>query len=244
MSKTQNIQVCLVSDLFSNYTLSKNCIVVVVDLLRATSVISTAFHYGVKEVIPVSTLDAAKKYLNKLNTIVAAERNAESIDGFDYGNSPFQYMNNDIKDKTLVLTTTNGTKAIQIAKDYHVITASFINIDAVAKYLLDSDRDILILCSGWKGVFNLEDSIFAGHLISQLISIKKMNINCDSVLVSLELFKNAKGDYFQFLANSAHRKRLKHLNIEKDTIFCLNPDISSKIIPVLKNGKLEKLNLV
>ena len=110
MSSKQSINVCLVSDLFKNYNISESSIIVVVDLLRATSVISTAFHYGVKDIIPVSSVSDAKKFLNTKNTIVAAERNAEALDGFDYGNSPFQYMNSEIKNKTLVLTTTNELK--------------------------------------------------------------------------------------------------------------------------------------
>ena len=105
MSKIPNIQVCLVSNLFKNYFLKENTVVVVVDLLRATSVISTAFHYGIKDIIPVSSLEEAKTFIENENTIVAAERNAEALPGFDFGNSPFQYMNNDIINKTLVLTT-------------------------------------------------------------------------------------------------------------------------------------------
>ncbi len=241
MLENRNINVCLVSDLFENYPLSENTIVVVVDLLRATTVISTAFNFGVKEIIPVSSLEIAKTYLNRKDFIVAAERNALPIKGFDYGNSPFQYMSNDILDKTLVLTTTNGTKAINIASNYEVITSCFINIDAVEEFILNSNKDVLILCSGWKGVFNLEDTIFSGCLANKLISSKKFNVNCDSTLASLNLYEQAKHDYFSFLGNSAHRKRLKFLNIEKDTEFCLNPDFKSKIIPTLKNGKLVAL---
>ena len=241
MLENRNINVCLVSDLFENYPLSENTIVVVVDLLRATTVISTAFNFGVKEIIPVPSLEIAKTYIDREDFIVAAERNAMPIKGFDYGNSPFQYMNNDILNKTLVLTTTNGTKAINIASSYEVITSCFINIDAVEEFLLNSNKDVLILCSGWKGVFNLEDTIFSGCLANKLISSKKFNVNCDSTLASLNLYEQAKHDYFSFLANSAHRKRLKFLNIEKDTEFCLNPDFKSKIIPTLKNGKLVAL---
>ena len=238
MLVNRNINVCLVSDLFENYPLSENTIVVVVDLLRATTVISTAFNFGVKEIIPVSSLEIAKRYIDKQDYIVAAERNAMPIEGFDYGNSPFQYMNKEILDKSLVLTTTNGTKAINIASEYEVITSCFINIDAVEELLLKSKKDILILCSGWKGVFNLEDTIFSGCLANKFISSKKFNVNCDSTLAALNLYNLAKNDYFSFLSNSAHRKRLKSLNIEKDTEFCLNPDFKSNIIPTLINGKL------
>ena len=113
MLENRNINVCLVSDLFENYPLSENTIVVVVDLLRATTVISTAFNFGIKEIIPVASLKIAKTFLNRKDFIVAAERNAMPIKGFDYGNSPFQYMNNDILDKMYFgqLQITFGSKS-------------------------------------------------------------------------------------------------------------------------------------
>ena len=236
MISKPKVEVCFTPNLFPLYAEDFE-VVVIIDVLRATSAICTAFHHGVEKIIPVSTIQEAKEYKNK-GFHVAAERKGKIVEGFDYGNSPFQYMNNGILDKTLVLTTTNGTKAINIASSYEVITSCFINIDAVEEFLLNSNKDVLILCSGWKGVFNLEDTIFSGCLANKLISSKKFNVNCDSTLASLNLYEQAKHDYFSFLANSAHRKRLKFLNIEKDTEFCLNPDFKSKIIPTLKNGKL------
>lgn len=238
MSNKKNLTVCLTPDIFHNYNISDDSIIVVVDLLRATTVISTAFHYGIKDIIPVYDLIQAKEYFNKDHYIVAAERDALPLEGFEYGNSPFQYMNNDISGKTLVLTTTNGTKAINCAKDYHVITSSFINLDIVFEFLLNSLKDIVILCSGWKGLFNLEDSIFAGCLSERLILSNKYQTNCDSVLASRILYNQSQDNLFDFLSNSAHRKRLKSLNIEKDTEFCLDPGIKSDIIPTLVAGKL------
>ena len=88
----RKLNVCLTSDLFSHYD-EGNKLVLVVDILRATSVISTAFHYGISELIPVSSVEQAKQYMNKEGYIVAAERNAEPIEGVPFGNSPFQYMN-------------------------------------------------------------------------------------------------------------------------------------------------------
>jgi len=113
MRKNLSIKTSLSPVYFEKYT-DNESIVVVIDILRATSVISTAFHYGVKEIIPVQTLDQALDFKGKKNYIVAAERNALLIDGFDFGNSPFHYMNKDVQDKTLVFTTTNGTKAFAI----------------------------------------------------------------------------------------------------------------------------------
>ena len=233
----RNINVCLSTSLFPLYN-EGNKLVVVVDILRATTVISTAFHYGIKDLIPVSELEEAQGYLNKEGYIVAAERNAEPIEGIPYGNSPFQYMNEKVRDKTLVLTTTNGTKAIHLSKKHEVITASFVNINAVFNYILQSDKDVIIFCSGWKGLPNMEDTIFAGQLSEMLMSSKQFSSKCDSLLSSISLYKSSVDDMFSFLEHSAHRIRLKHLNMEQDTKFCLSPNLKSEIIPVFKDGKL------
>jgi 2-phosphosulfolactate phosphatase len=238
MNDQKKISTCFLPALFEKYT-NPDSIVVVIDVLRATSVISTAFHYGIKEIIPVQSLEEAKNYQGKANHIVAAERNAIPVDGFDYGNSPFHYMNDKVKDKTLVLTTTNGTKALEIAKPHSTITASFVNFDAVVDYLISQNKAVILLCSGWKGFFNLEDSIFAGKLAEKLMNNGFQNSN-DSTLASIELFHSSEGDLLSFLSNSSHRKRLKNLNMEEDTKFCLSPTFFSNIVPILKDGKLIK----
>ena len=233
----RELNVCLTSDLFHHYD-EGNKLVLVVDVLRATSVISTAFHYGLSELIPVSSVEQAKQYMNKEGYLVAAERNAEPIEGIPLGNSPFQYMNDDVKNKILVLTTTNGTKAIRLASKHEVISASFINLDAVYDFIMKSEKDVIILCSGWKGLVNMEDSIFAGILSDKLLKTNEFQSKCDSVLASIAIKRDAGNDLFSYLEDSAHRNRLKHLNMEADTKFCLNPTFKSSIIPILKNGKL------
>ena len=238
MDIKRNINVCLTADQFEKYTDSKS-MVIVVDLLRATTVISTAMHYGVSAIIPVQTVDEALSYKNKDGYIAAAERNAMPLEGFDYGNSPFHYMNDDVKGKTLVLTTTNGTKAINACSNHNiVVTASFVNLKAVISYAIDRSEDIIVLCSGWKGLFNLEDSIFSGCLIKELMSTNLFTSNCDSLRACLELSKAAESNLFDYLSDSSHRRRLKSLNMEDDTRFCLNPDISSSIVPILKGSRL------
>ena len=233
----RRLNVCLTSDLFHHYD-EGDKLVLVVDILRATSVISTAFHYGISELIPVSSLEEAKQYINKEGYIVAAERNAEPIEGIPLGNSPFQYMNDDVKNKRLVLTTTNGTKSIKLASKHEVISASFVNQDAVYNFIMKSKKDVVVLCSGWKGLVNMEDSIFAGILSDRLLKTNEFQSQCDSVLASVAIKRDAGNDLFSYLEDSAHRNRLKHLNMEADTKFCLNPTFKSSIIPILKNGKL------
>ena len=237
MCKKKNISVCFTADQFDKFSDGKST-VVVVDLLRATSVISTAFMQGVKEIIPVQSLKEALFYKGKKGYIVAAERNAKPIDGFDYGNSPYHYINADVEGKILVLTTTNGTKAINNAKDHKVITASYINIDSVVQYLIEDNNDVIILCSGWKGVFNLEDTIFAGTLSNLLLDSNKFCSVCDSLFASIELMKNSGDNLFEYLSNSSHRRRLKSLNMEEDTRYCLSPLVKSDIIPTLKGDRL------
>ena len=239
MENKKNISVCLTPDQFKKYS-DKKSIVVVIDLLRATSVISTAFENGIDSIIPVETLDKALEYKNKEGYILAAERETKLVEGFTYGNSPYQYINSNIKGKILVLTTTNGTKAIHLAKEHKVITASFINIQAVVRYLIKENNNVIILCSGWKNFFNIEDPIFAGALSSLLIESGCFQSNCDASLLAQELYSTAKNNIFEFLKDSSYRKRNHSEQLIKDTIFCLSPTINSNIVPLFVNGSLVK----
>ena len=237
MENTRSISVCFTTDQFEKYADGKST-VVVVDLLRATSVISTAFACGVSSVIPVKTLEEALEYKDVENHIIAAERNTLPIEGFSYGNSPFHYINADVKGKTLVLTTTNGTRAIHLAKDHKVITASFLNIDAVINYLVNDNNNIIILCSGWKGLFNLEDSIFAGALSERLLESNYFSSTCDSMRGAIDLYSSGKANLFEYLSISSYRNRNSSDDIIKDTHFCLDPTIRSNIVPIFDDGKL------
>ena len=239
MTDIKKISVCFTPDQVEKYE-DGTSTVVIVDLLRATSVISTAFACGIEAIIPVQTLEQALAYKDKEGYILAAERNTEPVEGFEYGNSPYHYINADIKEKTLVLTTTNGTKAIHLAKKHKVITASFVNIDAVAKYLIEESNNVIILCSGWKNLFNLEDPVFAGALSNLLLNSGNFRSNCDALLAAQQLYVNAKDDIFLFLNNSSYRKRNNSEQVINDTKFCLNPTIKSNIVPIFDDGKLIK----
>ena len=240
MSSTKNIQDCFSTSYFKKYADGLST-VVVIDLLRATSVISTAFEWGIDSVIPVTTLEEALEYKKFENYIIAAERNTLRIDGFDYGNSPYHYINSNIKGKTLVLTTTNGTKAIHLAKEHKVITASFVNINAVVDYLVKDKNDVILLCSGWKGFFSLEDSVFAGALAKRLLDYKVFESNCDSLQASIQLYSNSESNLFEYLKKSSYRKRNHSDSVIKDTHFCLKHTITYKIVPIFNDGKLIKI---
>ncbi len=208
-----------------------------VDVLRATSAICTALHHGVERMIPVAGLDEARKYKD-LGYLVAAERNAVKQEGFDFGNSPFHYMDDQVKGKTIVISTTNGTQAIEAAKDASVIAiGSFLNLSALAEWILPQERDVIILCAGWKNKFNLEDSLFAGALTNKLIASDNFSTMCDSTIAAGYLYERAADDLYGFLENSSHRKRLKNLHLEDDIRYCLSTDIM-QTIPIYQDGGL------
>lgn len=224
---------------------SDNSIVVVNDIFRATSAMCTAFENGAKSMIPVDSIEKAREFQKK-GYLVGAERNAEKVEGFDFGNSPYDYMSEQIKGKTLVLTTTNGTRAIEMAKGVSdmVVIGSFLNISALSKWLVKQHKNVLILCSGWKGRINLEDSLFAGALTNELIKDGAYDMEReveDSALIAMYLYAEAQKDPEKLLKISSHRRRLANLNLKEDIRYCLTLNETSKI-PILIGDELVDLD--
>ena len=218
-------------------------IVVVIDVLRATSAICTAFEYGIKSIIPVRSIEDALLYKEK-GYLVGAERKGEIVKGFDFGNSPFSYMNPKFKGQEIVLTTTNGTKSLDVAKDAEtVVVGSFLNLNYLNEWLLQSKKNILCLCSGWQDKFNLEDTICAGAICEYLISSGEYTSTEDSSIAAKYLFKSAEKNNLGYLKSSSHRRRLKNLNLNEDIKYCLTPN-QTNVIPILIDGKLIKIETV
>jgi 2-phosphosulfolactate phosphatase len=212
-------------------------IVVVVDVLRATSAIATAFENGVAAIKPVATIEEALHY-KSTGYLAAAERDGKIVEGFELGNSPYDYEREKIQHQKVVLSTTNGTQAVEAAKHASkVVIGAFVNITAVVEFLISENKNVIILCAGWKNKFNLEDTLFAGALSQELIARGSFETECDSTIASSHLFDIAKEDLFAFLEKSSHRNRLKSLNLDRDIKYCLTPN-SCKSVPVLNNGEL------
>ena len=236
MKKKTRIEVCFTPNLYPLH-IEDFQVVVVIDVLRATSAICTAFHYGIEKIIPVSTLDEAIEYREK-GYLVAAERKGKVVSGFDYGNSPFTYMNEEIEGKTLVLTTTNGTKAINVAKNVdHLIIGSLLNLDALCNYIKKLNKNVLLLGSGWQNKFCLEDTICAGAIADQLLSSNNFISESDSSVAAKYLYKSARDNYFGYLKASSHRKRLKKLNLNRDIKYCLTPN-QTNVVPTREDNYL------
>lgn len=237
MSRT--IEVCLTPALLNLYDI-ENSIVVVIDILRATSSITYGIDNGAAAIIPVAQVEDCLAYADK-GYLLAAERNGEVVEGYDFGNSPFSYTAEKVAGQTIVLTTTNGTKAMHMAhaRAHQVVVGSFLNLTALTEWLKAQDKDVLLLCAGWKDKFNLEDTLFAGAVVNQL---RKDFVHFDDACVVAEdMYLMAKDDLRTYLHKSSHSHRLAQLNIEDDVQFCLKVDIC-RAIPVLVGEKLVALH--
>ena len=229
------IDVCFSPFLYPVYE-KEGQIVVVIDVLRATSAICTAFQYGVDKMIPVATVEEAMAYKQQ-GYLVGAERNAIAIEGFDFGNSPYSYMTEKIKGQTVVITTTNGTQAIEAAKNaYAVVIGSFLNISALCNWLIAENKPILLLCSGWKNKFNLEDTLFAGA-VTEILSKHDNFKLLDGALATKYLYQQAHQNPYKFLNYSSHKERLSAMGLKDDIKYCLTLD-QTQVIPILKDKYL------
>lgn len=230
----KSLDICLSPDLIHLHE-PEGRTAVIVDILRATSCMTAGIGSGVHHIRPFASLEECVSMREK-GYLIAGERNGQKVDGFDLGNSPFDYMDVKVQGKNVAVTTTNGTVAIEKASGAdEIIIASFLNISRVAEYILSLENDVLIICAGWKGKVNLEDTLFAGALTERLIP--SFTLACDASGVALAAWQQMKGDLTGHILSSSHAKRLKRLSIEKDITYCLKSD-EFDALPVLRNGSI------
>lgn len=233
----RKIEVCFTPALLPLYDITDS-IVVIIDILRASSSICYGIDNGAEGIIPVATVEECMEYGGG-DFLLAAEREGCVVEGFDFGNSPFSYTAEKVKGKKIVLTTTNGTQALhESLRADKIIIGSFLNKSALCDFLHRQQQSVLLLCAGWKGMFNLEDMLFAGAVVNRLRDEIK-NVD-DSGIAAEELYLLAKDDLRGFLRKSSHSIRLEKLNIEEDICFCLQTDICTSV-PILENGALRKM---
>lgn len=213
------IEVCLSQALYPFYK-QENDIVIVVDIFRATTTICTILSNGAISVIPVASIEDARKYKNE-GYIVGGERNAKKIDFADFGNSPFDYKKDIIEGKEIVFTTTNGTQAIEAAKDCKkLFIGAFSNIDALVKECIEIGGRVVILCAGWKNRVNAEDTLFAGAFTEKISLLSNVEYGSDSTRMALEMWHRAKDKPIEYLKSSDHYNRLIKNNAEGDIKYC------------------------
>lgn len=230
---------CLSPALLNLYEIS-SATVVIIDVLRATSTIATALFNGAKAVIPVDSVSRCMEIGKQIHGITAGERDGKVAEGLVYGNSPFEYPRDFIEGKTLVLTTTNGTRLLQMALDKgakEIITGSFPNLSAICDHLTATKQNVILGCAAWKDRVNMEDMLFAGAVISKIR--KHFSINCDSSHLAETIYKKAEKDLFGFMKKNeaSHYHRLMGFGLEKDIRYCLTAD-EANVLPVYDNGTL------
>lgn len=235
----KSITVCLSPELIHLYNLPGS-VVVVVDILRASSCIVTGIAHGVTSFKPVASLNECDFWRSK-GYVGAAERGGQKVEGFELGNSPFSYMDPELENQNIAFTTTNGTEAIMRSKAANqIIIGAFLNFDVMANYLKNLTYDIIVHCAGWNGKVNMEDTIFAGALINELKN--EFNTDNDAALAAMSLYNLSKTDLKGYLAEASHYKRLQHLGLQKDIDFCFEYN-HFKVIPILKNDHLVKMGI-
>lgn len=237
------IYTCLSPALLHLYNV-RDCVVVVIDILRATSTIATALYNGAKEVIPVDSVEKCIRLGKDMACITAGERDGKVAEGLQYGNSSFEYPREFIQGKILVLTTTNGTKLLHMALAKgatEIITGSFLNISAVCDHLVSVKKNVILACAGWKDKVNLEDSLFAGAVIARIGA--NFEINCDASHMAACLYDQAKDDLYGFMKknDASHYHRLTNFGLDRDIRHCLTPDIAN-ILPYYQNERLTVLS--
>ena len=234
----KTIDTCFSPALFEQEK-SKGNIVVIIDIFRASSSICTAFANGAEAIIPVAEVEEAKNYKSK-GFLVASERDGITLDFADFGNSPFNFTREKVKDKTIVYSTTNGTGIITKALSANpaaIAVGSFLNISALVRWIEQHDFNVTLFCAGWKKRFSLEDTLFAGAIAERLMQTGGYSTTCDSTHAAIDLWSMAKNDLRGYIEKAAQRSRLREKHLDDCIDFCLQHDFTT-FIPVFQNGRL------
>jgi 2-phosphosulfolactate phosphatase len=216
--KKPSLHTVLTPSLLDLYEVNDS-IVVIIDVFRATSTMATALYNGASKIIPVDSAELCIEMGKQTGGITAGERDGKIIPGLSYGNSPSEYPRSFIENKTLVITTTNGTKLLHMALKQgakEVITGSFPNLSKVVRFLKEQNANIILGCSGWKNRFNIEDTLFAGAVIEEIKD--QFTIHCDSSYMANNLYNMHKADMPNYIKTLTHWHRLAAYGLEEDML--------------------------
>lgn len=217
----------------------ENKTVVVIDVLRATSVMITALKNGAKEILPTVTIEDANSLSENLKPgsfLLCGERDAKKIEDFNLGNSPLEYSRKIVKNKTIILSTTNGTRALNACRNANeIFIGAFLNLNAVVQKVKNCD-ELVLVCSGTNNKFSLDDGICAAMIMDGLSKQRKLQTD-DLGLTLLKTFREEKSDLQKLLKDCFHLNYLLEKGYENDVNYCLQLN-SHSIVPVFKNQKI------
>jgi len=219
----------------------RNKTVVVIDVLRASSSMVTALVNGAKGIIPVEDMAAASKIaanLDAKNVLLCGEKDGYKIDGFQLGNSPMEYSRETVEGRTLILNTTNGTKAVsRSALANRILIGCFLNAGAVVDHIRNSEDDIILICAGWKTRLSLEDMLCAGLIVDRLLNGVVDDLASDGAKIAHLLYKKYEHDIEAAVRQSSHARRLNGIAHPNDISYCSQIDIINIVPQVnLKDG--------
>ena len=231
------LEVCLSPALLHLYD-TTDAVVVIIDIFRATSTITAALHNGASYILPVASVaECIAKGESIPGSITAGERDGKVAEGLQYGNSPLEYPTEFIDGKVIVLTTTNGTRLLHMVKGAAaIVIGSFLNLDAICDYLLAQGKNVLLGCASWKDRVNMEDSLFAGAVVSKVGDA--FDINCDSARITKRMYSHALEDgLLEYLKDSSHYKRLSAFGLVEDMEYCVALNLHP-VVPLLVGDKI------
>jgi 2-phosphosulfolactate phosphatase len=215
--------------------------VLIVDILRATSTITTAIANGASFLIPVNTPAEAFSLYEKINRepLLGGEVDGKLIKGFHLGNSVTEYTASVVKNKPIIIRTTNGTRAVNVCSSArYLVIGCFLNQSSCCRFLSKLGSDILIVCSGKEGKFGIEDVVFAGACVNTISQIVTSEINkSDSAVEAEMLYQHCKSDILQMLHNSEHGRYLINIGLGDDLALCAQVDTTTAV-PIYRDGKI------
>lgn len=220
----------------------KNKNVVVIDMLRATTVITTAFMNGCSEVIPYLTIDEALnkgKTLSRDSYVLGGERKAMKIEGFDLSNSPLEYTKDTVDNKTVIITTTNGTRTLtECTEAKRIFVGAMINGKAVAEKLVELGDDACIVNAGTNGEFSMDDFICSGYIINEILKLTN-KVDLTDIAKTANYIYESNHSIESFIHSARHYGVMKDLGLMEDIHYAMQKDIT-KIVPEYKNGRILK----
>jgi len=226
--------------------LLKDRLVVIIDVLRASTSMITALANGCRGIIPVSETNQAKKLAQNFppeSILLCGERNEVLIPGFDLSNSPLEYTVDKVNGKKIIFTSSNGSKLFDYVQSAQkTIVAGFVNISTVSKFIIESKLDAAILCAGKNGQFGLEDVVCGGMIVDKMVDLKTdiSNLN-DGAIAALAMYRSFAENITGMMYQASHGKRLIEIGQEVDLITCGKID-SIEMIPILNGNELVSLS--
>lgn len=236
MKDKRTVEVAFSPVLYPHKLTQENFVVVIVDILRATTSITAAFENGVKEIIPVGSVEEARNWKER-GYLVASERDGKTLDFADFGNSAFNFMTPEVRGKTIAYSTTNGTQAIEMANKNgeEVVIGAFNNLQAITDWIRGIDKNVVVLCSGYKNKFNLEDSFYAGALAHNLVETGLFAAECDSANAAIDMWLTGRSNIEMYINKASHRERLRDRGQDDVLEYTFTID-NATAVPILRKS--------